>query len=184
MSNLRKKIIFKTSALVIGITLLSPFTTTAHGIATSKQAIDGQYLMEFEYEALEQIPSQEPVGYTIRLLNNQTQADIAFDYACVSIQKDGRTVFNSHVAHAPDTEGIGRFATTLPDPGNYVASLTFLKDGKTLTKSSFNFTAISVRNDGADTKSPFGGSRQIALLATAMAIGLTLGLLLSTFFEK
>ena len=181
MQFMRKKIIL--CSIVFALCL--PFISSAHGIATSKQAIVDQYLLEFEYEALEQIPSQEPVGYTIRLLENKTQEDIPFDYAFVWIQKDGRTVFNGHVAQAPDTVGIGRFVTALPDPGNYVANISFLKGGKTIAASKFDFGSLSVRNDaGLEAGQPLSKPRQVALLVTALAIGVILGLLLSTFLEK
>lgn len=169
----------------MAIVALAPVPSAAHGIATSKQAVVGQYIIEFEYEAFEQVPSQEPVGYTIRLIDQKSNADVPFDYAFVRVQKDNRTVFNSHVAQAPDTVGIGRFAMALPDPGRYSATLSFMKQGKTLAETSFEYASVSTRNESA----PNGGLdlknlRQIALMLTMAGIGLVIGLLISSLFER
>lgn len=95
-SSLTKALMISLALALFGLAL--PFLSQAHGIATSKQVAIGPYLLEFEYESLELVPSQEPVGYTIRLIEQQSNTDVAFDYAFVRIQKDNHTVFNSHVA--------------------------------------------------------------------------------------
>ncbi len=177
-----KKLVFD-SVLFVSISLsiltLPATPVLAHGFGTSQRAESGEFLLEFEYEALEQLPAQESIYYTVRLLNKASGAEAEYDSVFVRITTDqNKIVLSTNLVEAPDTIGASRFLFAVPTAGNYTAEVLFAKEGKQLAQGDFNYTAISLDGEQPATDTKFVmQDRHWALLGIALIVGLIIGLL-------
>jgi hypothetical protein len=166
--------------LLFGFLLLGIIAATesdAHGLATSKQILSGNYALEFEYDALEQVPSGESIFYAVRLLQQDSGLEQAFDTAFVRIaQQSGGSVFSASLSPAPNTVGMSRFTLAMPRPGQYDVEVSFLKNSAAIAEGNFSYTAVPTSSDSE--QSLILTTRHYGLIAISLAIGFIVGLLL------
>lgn len=178
MQHLRKKT--KISSLIVALLFLwyAPLAQ-GHGLGTNKQATSGNYTVEFEYEALEAVPAQEPIFYNVRLLGKKSGVEEVFDVAYVRISNSNGSALSANFAPAPDTTGLSRFTFSLPAAGNYEAQVSFLRNGNTVAEARFPYSAITSSDKNGQSSTLLSG-RYWALLAVCLGIGLSIGLLIKS----
>lgn len=113
-----------------------------HGLGQTIEKIAGDYMIDIDLNAKDKILAEEPVIYNFRLWNKDRTEAIDFDKVWVRIvpQEEG-IVFASYLALP--IFGAPGMTYTFPEEGDYVLTLRFIKDDKTLSESDFNIKAES-----------------------------------------
>jgi len=158
----------------------------AHGLATTKSQIVGNYLIEFEYNTVGNIASGEYQNYNFDILDAKTQKFVDFDRAFAKFsKKDGDVVAVGDLS-ASETLGPGmkssRFGLVFADPGVYNLDLIFYdKNSNQLAESNFDFTVDPGTNQ---TSKLTQGGQSVILEIVLLIGGFILGYAINKFRKK
>jgi hypothetical protein len=155
-------------------------SASAHGLATAKQQIVNDMLLEFEYDRPGNVPAGEFMVYNVDIIDTKTNQAIVFDRAYVRISKaSGQNVLITDIYPTTLFGGIvgGRLGGVIEEPGDYKVDLGFYKDGKELGSAQFDHTIGPRVNP---IQSSENGKTDYLWLASLL-IGFIAGLLLAKF---
>lgn len=132
------------SIVVFALALASGSPVSAHGLATSKNAVVGNYFIAFEYDTLGNVSAGDFVSYDFDLLDANTKEFLDYSRLFFRLtQKGHNTPFLTGNIAPVDIFGkkASRINLTIPDPGEYTAKLDFY-DAKNqkITEASFDYT--------------------------------------------
>ena len=109
--------------IFIGIGLLFATSAQAHGLATSKQAVVGNYVLELEYDKLSDVKAREFMIFNVDIIDASTKQAVPFDRAYIRFRKENQQTAALITDIYPTTlfGGIvgGRIGGTIENPGNY-----------------------------------------------------------------
>jgi hypothetical protein len=117
---------------------------SAHGLATSKNAVVGNYFIAFEYDTLGNVSAGDFVSYDFDLLDANTKEFLDYSRLFFRLtQKGHNTPFLTGNIAPVDIFGkkASRINLTIPDPGEYTAKLDFYDTkNQKITEASFDYT--------------------------------------------
>lgn len=129
---------------------LSNTPVSAHGLATSKTELVGEYLLEFEYDTLGNVQAGQLTDFNFELLKPDTQESLEFQRAFVRLTRpsqtpEGKTIYNPVFSgNLFQMSGFGRKSAraniVIADPGNYEAQVSFYNPEGKLAEHTFTFT--------------------------------------------
>lgn len=162
------------------VLLFLPTQVFAHGLGQSFANEEGDYLVEFEYDALE-VTSDESVPYVFRILQKQDDSPVNFESLLVRfVEKEGNaTYLVARLAEDALLEGAARTTLLLPQ-GEYEVELNFQdEEGETFAESTFDHTVQAGEAQGS-----FSGSNPPVRLLGGLVGGLVLGFLGTKLLTK
>lgn len=141
---------FFVSLMLIAFFALSTTTVSAHGLATSKTELVGNYLLEFEYDTLGNVQAGEFTDFNFEVLDPNTKESLEFQRAFVKFARpyqgpQGNTIYDSVFSgNLFQMQGFGRKSAraniVIPKAGDYEAQVAFYNGTEKLAEHKFTFT--------------------------------------------
>ena len=121
---------------------LTPASVNAHGLATTKSELVGNYLVQMEYDTLGNINAEDNASFSFELLNPDTKESADFDRVFARIvKKDGPPFKLAFVGNLFPMEGFAvksaRANIYIPTEGQYNIELNYFKADQELAKYTF-----------------------------------------------
>ncbi len=134
------------------------FTATfanAHGLATTKTELVGNYLVQMEYDTLGNISAEDNASFSFELLNPDTKESADFDRVFARIiKKDGPPFALAFTGNLMPTEGFtvksARANIYIPTEGDYKIELRYYKASQELAKHTFEIPVDPPYSFGKD----------------------------------
>lgn len=124
--------------------LLTATFASAHGLATTKNELVGDYLVQLEYDTLGNINAGDNTSFSFELLNPDTKESADFDRVFVRIaKKDGPPFILAFLGNLMATDGFGigiksaRANIYIPTEGDYKIELSYYKADSELARHTF-----------------------------------------------
>lgn len=160
--------------IALSVFFLSFQGVSAHGAATTEKFIQGEYLLQFEYDTQGNPVAGEVNALSFELFDAENEGRVEFNRVFVTIsKKDGPIVFLSNI-YALDVLGImaGRVRVVLPDEGQYEIEAQYYNNEDKLAEHTFELEV-----DPASPLKAEGGFKRY-LWAITLIAGLAAGLLI------
>lgn len=154
------------SLMLIALLTLSTTTVYAHGLATSKTELVGNYLLEFEYDTLGNVQAGQLTEFNFEVLDPNTKEALDFQRAFVRFARPYQgaqgntlyeTVFNANLFQM---SGFGRKSARaniiIPTGGEHEAQVSFYNGTEKLAEHKFTFTVDpEVQKEGEKSNKGF-----------------------------
>jgi hypothetical protein len=155
-----------TSLVLIALLALSSTTVSAHGLATAKTELVGNYLLEFEYDTLGNVQAGQLTEFNFEVLDPNTKEALDFQRAFVKFARpyqspQGNTIYDTVFnANLFQMSGFGRKSARanimIPTAGGYEAQVSFYNGTEKLAEHKFTFTVDpEVQKEGEKSSKGF-----------------------------
>lgn len=157
--------------------VLSVDKVFAHGDATNQTQVDGNYIVEFEYDAKGPIIATEPYNFDFYLLDKNTKETIPVDsLSVIFTDQNKQTLLGANLKANSVYSANGRVTGTMPSEGDYSVAVSFTKEGTKIATATFNYAVVHKNTSEKNTASQ--PKRSLLELLASLIIGIAIGTIL------